>query len=85
LTPQAQELALEAIKRLEIASNRAEIYTLEAARAHAAADGRTAATEEDVGAVARMTLRQRRSEFMVQYYEQCEKEDQLIQDTLDTL
>jgi magnesium chelatase subunit I len=85
LTPQAQELALEAIKRLEIASNRAEIYTLEAARAHAAADGRTAATEEDVRAVAKMTLRQRRSEFMIQYFEQNEKEDQLIQQTMAEL
>jgi magnesium chelatase subunit I len=85
LTPPAQELALEAIKRLEIESNRAEIYALEAARAHAAADGRTAVTEEDVHAVALMALRQRRSEFMIQYFQQAQEQDQVIQDTLDSL
>jgi magnesium chelatase subunit I len=85
LTPQAQELTLEAIKRLKIASNRAEIFTMEAARAHAAADGRTAATEEDVRVVARMTLRQRRSEFMIHYFEESKRQDGIIQETLDAL
>jgi magnesium chelatase subunit I len=85
LTPPAQKLLLEAIKRLQIASNRAEIFALEAARAHAAADGRTAATEEDVRAVALMALRQRRSEFMIQYFAQATEQDKIIQETLDTL
>lgn len=85
LTPPAQELALQAIRRLEIESNRAEVYALEAARAHAAADGRTAVTEEDVRAVALMALRQRRSEYMIQYFQQAEEQDQVIQETLDSL
>ncbi len=85
LTPEAQRLALEAIKRLQIASSRAEIFTLEAARAHAAADARTAATEEDVRAVAKMTLRQRRSEFMIRYFEQCAQQDKVIEETIEAL
>ncbi len=85
LTPEAQKLALEAIKRLQIASSRAEIFTLEAARAHAAADARTAATEDDVRAVAKMTLRQRRSEFMIRYFEQCAQQDKVIEETIESL
>jgi Mg-chelatase subunit ChlI len=85
LMPSAQKLVIEATKRLKIASNRAEIYALEAARAYAAADGRTAATDEDVRAVALMALRQRRSEFMVQYFEQAKEQDKRIQQTLDQL
>lgn len=85
LTPDAQALVIEAIRRLNIASSRAEIFALEAARAYAAADGRTAATEEDVRAVASMALRQRRSEFMIQYFEQAEEQDKVIQETLDAL
>jgi magnesium chelatase subunit I len=85
LTPAAQHLTLEAIKRLEIASNRAEIFCLEAARAHAAADGRTAATDDDIRAVAPLVLRQRRSEFMIQYFEAADQQDKIIQQTLDEL
>lgn len=85
LTPPAQELVLEAINRLKIDSSRAEIFALEAARAHAAADGRTAVMEEDIRAVALMALRQRRSEFMIEYFGQVEEQDQVIQETLDSL
>ncbi len=85
LTPPAQELILEAIKRLQIASSRAEIFGLEAARAHAAADGRTAAIEEDVRAVALLARRQRRSTFMIEYFARAAEEDRVIQQTLDEL
>jgi len=85
VTPDAQRVILEAIQRLEIASNRAEIFALEAARAHAAADGRTAATEEDIRAVAMMALRQRRSEFMIEYFAQADAQDKIIQETLDAI
>jgi Mg-chelatase subunit ChlI len=78
-------VTIEAIKRLGIDSSRAEIYTLEGARAHAAADSRTAATKEDIHAVAKMTLRQRRSEFMIEYARQSTQEDTLIQETMDAL
>jgi magnesium chelatase subunit I len=85
LTPEAIKVTMEAIRRLAIDSSRAEIYTLEAARAHAAADGRTAANREDIHAVAKMTLRQRRSEFIIEYTRRSEHEDTLIQETMDAL
>lgn len=85
LTPAAQQLVLAAISQLGIASSRAEIFALEAARAHAAADGRTAATEDDVRAVALMALRQRRSEYMIEYFEHAAEHDTAIQETLDSL
>jgi magnesium chelatase subunit I len=85
LTPPAQQLVLEAIHKLQIASSRAEIFALEAARAHAAADGRTAATEEDVRAVALMALRRRHSPFMIEYFQQADEQDRTIQHTLDEL
>jgi magnesium chelatase subunit I len=78
LTPEAEQMTLDLVNTLQIASSRAEIVTLEAARAHAAADGRTEATVEDVSAVAPMTLRQRRSHFMVNYFEESEREEEEI-------
>jgi len=71
-------MTLDLVNTLQIASSRAEIVTLEAARAHAAADGRTEANVEDVSAVARMALRQRRSQFMVDYFKESEKEEEEI-------
>jgi magnesium chelatase subunit I len=67
---------------LDIASNRAEYVTLEAARARAAADGRARAGVDDVRAVAPMALRQRRSEFMVQYFQQTRKEEKRLRAVL---
>ncbi len=78
LTPEAEQMTLDLVNTLQIASSRAEIVTLEAARAHAAADGRTEATVEDVSAVAPMALRQRRSQFMVDYFEESEREEEEI-------
>jgi magnesium chelatase subunit I len=75
VAPGAERLVLRMVQELEIASHRAEIATLEAARAHAAADDRVLATVEDVVAVAPMALRQRRSEFMRQYFETAHTED----------
>ncbi len=61
VTTAAEEFALGGIQLLGIPSHRAEITLLEAARARAAADGRTAADVADVAAIAPMALRQRRS------------------------
>ena len=69
LAPGAERAVLRVVQELGISSHRAEITTLEAARAHAAADGRKLATVEDVAAVAPMAFRQRRSEFMRKYFE----------------
>jgi magnesium chelatase subunit I len=83
LTPEAEQMALGLINALQIASSRAEIVTLEAARSYAAADGRTEATVEDVSAVAPMALRQRRSQFIVDYFEESEREKEEIKAIMD--
>ncbi|MDD3824323.1 MAG: ATP-binding protein [Anaerolineae bacterium] len=80
LSAQAESLALEMVRSLQIASHRAEITALEAARACAAADERTVATVEDVALVAPMAMRQRRSDFMEQYFEAARTEDREIQE-----
>jgi magnesium chelatase subunit I len=82
LTRNAERLALRLVRELDIASNRAEYVTLEAARARAAADGRARAGVDDVRAVAPMALRQRRSEFMVQYFQQTRKEEKRLRAVL---
>ena len=78
LTREAERLALRLVQELDIASNRAEYVTLEAARAYAAADGRPKAGVADVRAVALMALRQRCSKFMGHYFEQNRKEEERI-------
>lgn len=85
LDQQALNAGMAVIQALEIDSHRADYALFEAARAYAAADGRTQATVADVRAVAPMALRQRRSEFMSSYLEQQTQEDQQIQETLDRL
>jgi Mg-chelatase subunit ChlI len=79
LTPSAEQLTLHLVRDLEIASHRAEITTLEAARAYAAADSRQVATDEDVIAVAPMALRQRRSAFIQDFFRASDEEDAEIE------
>jgi magnesium chelatase subunit I len=69
---------LELIDELDIDSLRAEITLFEAARAHAAADGRTAVGIEDIRTVAPMALRLRRSSFMDEYFNQQQAEESEI-------
>ena len=83
LTREAERLALRLVKELDIASNRAEYVTLEAARAYASADSRVKASVADVRAVAPLALRQRRSEFMTHYFEQDREEEQRIQAVIE--
>ena len=78
LLPEAERLGLQLVQALEIPSHRAEITTLEAARAYAAADGRHVATTDDVAAVAPMALRQRRSDFIRQYCAMAQEEEEGI-------
>jgi magnesium chelatase subunit I len=78
LTPEAQSIGLKLVQELDIHSHRAEFTTFEAARAHAAADGRTEATVADVRAVAPLALRMRRSEFMDKFFELQATEEQKI-------
>ncbi|MCC6613317.1 MAG: ATP-binding protein [Anaerolineae bacterium] len=85
LADEAIAIGLALIERLEIDSHRAEYTLFEAARAHAAADGRDLATVADVRFVAPMALRQRRSEFMINFFEQQAEEDAQIRDFIDVL
>lgn len=57
----------------------------EAARAHAAADGRDVADVGDIRRVAPMALRHRNSPFMVEFFRQQAEEDRVIQAQLDAL
>ena len=61
-------IGLDLINRLKIDSARAEITLFEAARAHAALDGRTSVNEHDIMTVAPMALRLRRSHFMEDFF-----------------
>ena len=67
------------IEELGIDSLRAEITLFEAARAHAVADGRPIATPDDVGMVAPLALRLRRSEFMDKYLRTQQVEERQLQ------
>ena len=81
----AERLALELVSHLRIHSSRAEIVTLQAARARAAADEREVADVADVAAVAPMALRLRYSSFIAEYVEARRQEDTKIQETIDSL
>jgi len=78
-------VGFELVRRLEIDSHRADYVMFEAARAHAAADGRTETTLDDLRAVAPLALRQRRSEFMVSYAEEQQAEDEHIRTTISAI
>jgi magnesium chelatase subunit I len=81
LTREAEQLALRLVQDLDISSHRAEITMLEASRAYAAADGREVVTMADVQAVAVMSLRQRRSAFMREYFQAVQAEETEIDST----
>jgi magnesium chelatase subunit I len=85
LEDRAIEVGLKLVQMLDIDSHRAEYTLFEAARAYAAADGREKAGIDDVRAVAPMALRQRRSEFMVNFYESQRTEDEHIRAQIDAL
>lgn len=85
LAKDAQSAGLELVRKLQLDSHRAEYTMFEAARAHAAADGRIVAGVQDVRAVAPLALRQRRSQFMVDFFERQAAEDEAIQEHLNTI
>lgn len=85
LTPEAIQIGLQLVLQLDIDSARAEYAMFEAARAYAAADGRSEATTHDIRAVAPLALRQRRSEFMVNYFDSQLQEDEKIRSVVDQL
>ncbi len=85
LSEEAVEVGLGLVSALGIDSHRAEYTMFEAARAYAAADGRDVAGVDDIRAVATMALRQRRSEFMIEYFQRQSEEDAAIVQQLDQL
>jgi magnesium chelatase subunit I len=77
--------AIKLVQKMGIDSLRAEITWFEAARAHAAADGRTEVTSEDLKTVAPMALRLRRSAFMTEYINNQQGEEEELDSLLKTL
>lgn len=75
LADEARQLGLALVAALQIESGRAEITLFEAARAHAAADERTAVTPEDIRAVALLALRQRQSHALDKFFADQSEED----------
>ena len=71
--------AIQLVQKMEVDSLRAEITWFEAARAHAAADGRDEVTNDDLRAVAPMTLRLRRSQYMNEYFKGQQGEEKEMQ------
>ncbi len=78
LPDEVAHVGLSLINRLGIDSLRAEITLFEAARAHAAADGRINVAVSDVQTVALMSLRLRRSPFITEYLQNQGEEDSEI-------
>jgi len=78
-------LGLEIIAKMKLDSLRAEITLFEAARSYAVADGRTEVINQDLIAVAPMTLRMRGSAFIENYFSQQETEELELKDLLDTI
>ncbi len=85
LADDAVDLGLALVHDLDINSHRAEYTMFEAARAYAAADGRDLANIADIRAVAPMALRQRRSEFMINFFDSQQAEDDQIRTRIDQL
>jgi magnesium chelatase subunit I len=85
LTEDALKLGLQLVHKLDVDSHRTEYTMFEAARAHAAADGRDEADVRDVRAVAPMALRQRRSQFMVDFFQTQQDEDAQIRQQMGTI
>lgn len=85
LSDAALEMGIRLVSELLIDSNRAEYTLFEAARAHAAADGRDLADIQDIQYVAPMALRQRNSEFMVEFFKHQNHEDEQIRTTLNKI
>lgn len=85
LSAQAIEIGLALIQKLDIDSHRAEYTMFEAARAYAASDGRDVVTVQDIRVVAPLALRQRRSQFMVSFFENQREEDDQIRSFIDEI
>jgi len=77
--------AIALVQQMKIDSLRTEITWFEASRAYAAADGRKDVTEEDLKIVAPMCLRLRRSQYMNEYFQNQEGEEDEMRSLLASL
>lgn len=84
LSPEVEAEGLRWIEAMGIESHRAEMTLFEAGRAFAAADERLTVTLDDLRAVAPMTLRQRESEFVSDYFKQQAEEESQLQAVIST-
>lgn len=85
VSDEALELGIKLVHQLGIDSTRAEFTMFEAARAHAAADGRDVADVRDLRFVAPLALRQRRSVYMNEFFDHQLQEDGQINTAFDQL
>lgn len=76
---------LTLIRELKLDSLRAEITMFQAARAYAAADGRSDVGINDLAQVAPLSLRVRQSNFMLEYFANQEIEETKLQSAIDRL
>lgn len=85
LPDEVARLGLSLIAALKVDSLRAEITLFEAARAHAAADGRTVVAPADLRVAAPMALRFRRTGFMQAFFDQHSQEETDLQAAVQRL
>lgn len=85
ISEEALAIGLKLVQELKIDSHRAEYTMFEAARAYCAADNRTNVTVDDIRAVATMALRQRQSDFMTQFFEKEDEEDEKIRSMINEI
>ena len=79
------QAGIRLVQSLKIDTLRAEVTLFEAARAFAAADGRTTVTLDDLQQIAPMALRLRRSDFMAKFIETLAREDDSIRSQFNQL
>ena len=79
------QLGLGLTSRLKLDSLRAEITLFEAARAYAAADARAIVVPSDLNVVAPMALRLRRSDYIKEYFNHQEVEDDELAAALEEI
>lgn len=85
LTDEVAQAGVKLVQSLKIDTLRAEVTLFEAARAFAAADGRTTVTLDDLQQVALMALRLRRSDYMSKFIESLAREDEAIRSQFSQL
>lgn len=83
ISNEARELGLRLVQGLGIDSSRAEITLFEAAKAHCASDERECVLPVDVQAVAYIALRLRQSNALKSFYQQVDRQDDVLRNLLN--